>query len=78
MSAAAADLGTLIKSFFTRHLAAEYNASGHTIRSYRDTFRSSLRHVAAATGPDGCAPIPPRPHASHDPELPRLSRAGAE
>lgn len=50
MSAAAADLGTLIKSFFTRHLAAEYNASGHTIRSYRDTFRLFLRHVAAATG----------------------------
>ena len=50
MSAAAADLATLIKSFFTRHLAAEYNASGHTIRSYRDTFRLFLRHVAETTG----------------------------
>ncbi len=50
MSAATADLATLIKSFFTRHLAAEYNASGHTIRSYRDTFRLFLRHVADTTG----------------------------
>lgn len=50
MSAAAADLATLVTSFFTRHLAAERNASGHTIRSYRDTFRLFLHHVAEATG----------------------------
>ena len=50
MSAVAADLTTLVTSFFTRHLAAERNASGHTIRSYRDTFRLFLRHVADATG----------------------------
>ena len=49
MSAAAADLATLLTSFFTRHLAAELNASGHTIRSYRDTFRLFLRHVSEAT-----------------------------
>jgi site-specific recombinase XerD len=45
-----ADLATLVTSFFTRHLAAERNASGHTIRSYRDTFRLFLRHVTEATG----------------------------
>ena len=50
MSAVAADLATLVTSFFTRHLAAERNVSGHTIRSYRDTFRLFLRRVADATG----------------------------
>ena len=50
MSAIAPALATLVMSFFTRHLAAERNASGHTIRSYRDTFRLFLRHVAEATG----------------------------
>jgi integrase/recombinase XerD len=49
MSAEGADLPTLVTAFFTRHLAAERNASGHTIRSYRDTFRLFLRHVAEAT-----------------------------
>jgi site-specific recombinase XerD len=50
VSAVTADLATLVTAFFTRHLAAERNASGHTIRSYRDTFRLFLRHVAEATG----------------------------
>jgi site-specific recombinase XerD len=50
MSAGSIQLATLVTSFFTRHLAAELNASGHTIRSYRDTFRLFLRHAAAATG----------------------------
>ena len=50
MSAVAPDLATLVTSFFTRHLAAQRNASGHTIRSYRDTFRLFLRHVADAAG----------------------------
>ena len=50
MSAAAKDLATLVTSFFTRYLAAERNASGHTIRSYRDTFRLLLRYVAGTTG----------------------------
>jgi site-specific recombinase XerD len=50
MSAVVADLATLVTSFFTRHLAAERGASGHTIRSYRDTFRLFLCHVAEATG----------------------------
>jgi len=43
-------LATLITSFFTQHLAAERDASGHTIASYRDTFRLLLRHVAEQTG----------------------------
>jgi len=50
MSAGSTHLATLVTSFFTRHLAAELNASGHTIRSYRDTFRLLLRHVATAAG----------------------------
>lgn len=50
MSAESVRLATLVTSFFTRYLAAERNVSGHTIRSYRDTFRLLLRHVAAATG----------------------------
>lgn len=50
MSAASVQMATLVTSFFTRHLAAELNASGHTVRSYRDTFRLLLRHVAGATG----------------------------
>jgi site-specific recombinase XerD len=43
-------LADLITRFFRRHLAAELNASPHTIASYRDTFRLLLRHVAAAVG----------------------------
>lgn len=50
MSADAAGLAGLLTSFFTRHLVAERSASGHTIRSYRDTFRLFLRHLAEATG----------------------------
>jgi site-specific recombinase XerD len=50
MSAASVQMATLVTSFFTRHLAAELNASGHTVRSYRDTFRLLLRHVAGVTG----------------------------
>lgn len=42
-------LATLITSFFTRHLAAERDASGHTIASYRDAFRLLLHHVADQT-----------------------------
>ena len=41
-------LADLITGFFTRHLAAELNASGHTITSYRDTFRLLLVHIADA------------------------------
>lgn len=39
----------LLTAFFTRHLAAELNASPHTIASYRDTFRFLLRHLADST-----------------------------
>jgi site-specific recombinase XerD len=39
-------LAALVTSFFTRYLAAELNASGNTIQSYRDTFRLFLRYVA--------------------------------
>ena len=49
MTAVTTNLASLVTSFFTRHLAAERNASGHTIRSYRDTFRLFLRHVAETT-----------------------------
>ena len=50
MSVARARLAELITAFFTRHLAAERNASPHTIASYRDTFRFLLAHVAETTG----------------------------
>lgn len=50
MSAAPSSLADLITAFFTRHLAAELNASPHTITSYRDTFRLLLVHVADARG----------------------------
>lgn len=42
-------LARLLTLFFTRHLAAEVNASPHTILSYRDTFRLFLSHVADMT-----------------------------
>jgi len=42
-------LAELLTSFFTRHLAAELNASPHTIVSYRDTFRFLLRHLAESS-----------------------------
>jgi len=42
-------LAELVTTFFTRHLAAELNASPHTIISYRDTFRFLLRHLAEST-----------------------------
>lgn len=50
MTAAPSALADLVTAFFTRHLAAELNASPHTITSYRDTFRLLLVHVAAARG----------------------------
>lgn len=42
-------LARLLTLFFTRHLAAEFDASPHTILSYRDTFRLFLSHVADMT-----------------------------
>lgn len=50
MSAGPSSLADLVTAFFTRHLAAELNASPHTITSYRDTFRLLLVHVADARG----------------------------
>src|SRR2546422_30967 len=44
------NLAELLTAFFTRHLAAELNASPHTIVSYRDTFRFLLRHLSESTG----------------------------
>ena len=38
---------TLLRSFFQDWLAESRNASVHTIRSYRDTWRLFLRFVAA-------------------------------
>lgn len=43
-------LADLVTAFFTRHLAAELNASPHTITSYRDTFKLLLRHAIATSG----------------------------
>ena len=42
-------LAELVTAFFTRHLAAELNASPHTIASYRDTFRFLIRHLVEST-----------------------------
>ena len=46
MTAKQSTLPDLVTSFFTNHLGAERDASGHTIVSYRDTFRLLLRHTA--------------------------------
>ena len=40
----------LVTSFFTRHLAAELDASEHTIASYRDAFCLLLQYVVQSTG----------------------------
>ena len=37
---------TLLRAFFQEWLAEQRNASIHTIRSYRDTWRLLLRFVA--------------------------------
>lgn len=50
MTTSHATLATLVTSFFTNHLAAERDASGHTIASYRDTFRLLLRHLSDQMG----------------------------
>jgi site-specific recombinase XerD len=50
MTLARSHLAELVTSFFTRRLAAELDASPHTILSYRDTFRLFLRYVAESTG----------------------------
>lgn len=50
MTATNATLATLVTSFFTQHLAAEQDASGHTITSYRDTFRLLLSYLADQLG----------------------------
>ncbi len=50
MTAARSRLAELVTSFFTRHLAAELDASPHTITSYRDTFRLFLGYVAESAG----------------------------
>ena len=50
MTTARVRLAELITSFFTNRLAAELDASPHTILSYRDAFRLFLRHVAESKG----------------------------
>ena len=42
-------LSELVTAFFSRHLAVELNASPHTIRSYRDTFRLLLGYLTETT-----------------------------
>jgi integrase/recombinase XerD len=43
-------IAPLLQSFFTDRLAREYDASPHTIASYRDTFRLLLGFVNEQTG----------------------------
>lgn len=49
MNQARLQLAELVTAFFTRHLAAELDASRHTIASYRDTFRLFLSGLAEST-----------------------------
>ena len=49
MMATHAALADLVTAFFTRHLAAERDASKHTIVSYRDAFRLLLQYAATHT-----------------------------
>jgi len=50
MTASSTTLADLVTSFFTNHLGAERDASGHTIASYRDTFKLLFRHAAEELG----------------------------
>lgn len=43
-------LAPTLEAFFTQRLAAQRNASPHTIASYRDCFRLLLHYVRATTG----------------------------
>ncbi len=40
----------LLQAFFTERLISQRNASGNTIRAYRDTFRLLLTFAATSTG----------------------------
>jgi integrase/recombinase XerD len=44
------DLAPVLQEFFTRRLAGQRHASGHTTAAYRDTFRLLLTFAAARTG----------------------------
>jgi integrase/recombinase XerD len=48
-------LAPLLQSFFTDRLIAQRRCSGHTITSYRDTFRLLLGFASAKTGKKPCA-----------------------
>lgn len=50
MTTTPASLATLVTAFFTQHLAAERDASAHTIKSYRDAFRLLLVFLADQRG----------------------------
>lgn len=43
-------LAPLLQAFFTDRLATQRQASGHTVASYRDTFKLLLSYVQAQTG----------------------------
>ena len=43
-------LAPTMQSFFTARLAAQQNASPHTVAAYRDTFRLLLRFITDTTG----------------------------
>jgi len=40
----------VLESFFTQRLMTQQQASGHTIASYRDTFRLLLGYARERTG----------------------------
>ncbi len=48
------ELAPLLQAFFTQRLIGERHASGHTIASYRDTFRLLVGFAAARTGKKPC------------------------
>ena len=50
MNQARLRLAQLVTNFFSRYLAAELDASSHTIASYRDAFRLFLCYLAGSTG----------------------------
>jgi integrase/recombinase XerD len=47
-------LAPTLEAFFTQRLAAQRNASPHTVASYRDTFRLLLAYVADTSGTPPC------------------------
>ena len=68
-------LAPVMQAFFTDKLIRQRNASPHTIRAYRDTFRLLLAYAHTTTGtqPSQLSPLAPARH-HHDHRVPRASR----